>query len=195
MTKTLLVTYPISKWEAYYYSIIFDDFSTSFKIPWQVYAAIIRIESNFKTTLVSPKKAKGLMQILEETGKIQSKKIEINYKEGETLWNDLLNIIIGCYYLSECIEKKGLENGIRSYLGGLNYEKNLDDEDISQYISQYKTTVWQEYNHLVYIYRGIIDEYGDDYKVLKNTKYEDSIRVNMQLFNLKDTIKVDSLKK
>lgn len=183
MTKTLMIVYGLSKWEAHYYSIIFDDFSRKFDIPWEIYPAIIRVESNFKCTVVSSKGAKGIMQILETTGEIISKEIGINYIKGETLWNDLCNLIIGCYYLSIYINEKGLDSGVQSYLGGPAYLKSAkSNADVFKYLGEYKTTVGKEYKILSYMYRGIVAELGYDYNLLHSSSYSDSIIIDTELF-------------
>jgi soluble lytic murein transglycosylase-like protein len=137
MTKTLMILYGISKWEARYYSIIFFDFSENYKIPWEIYPAIIRIESNFRTNLTSDKKAKGLMQVLESTASEECKLLGIKYVNDRTLWNDICNIVIGCNYLSRMIKENGIEDGIKAYLGGpgILKSKNISVEN-NRYIKE-----------------------------------------------------------
>jgi soluble lytic murein transglycosylase-like protein len=183
MAKTLITVYGLSKWEAHYYSIIFDDFSKEFETPWEIYPAIIRIESNFKCTLVSQKSAKGIMQILETTAEPLAKTLEINYIKGETLWNDLSNIILGCYYLSSNIKNKGLDGGVQAYLGGPAYLVSAKgNTEVFKYLGEYKTTVGKEYKNLLYIYRGIVAESGYNYAEMHSSKYQDSIVINTELF-------------
>ena len=157
MTKTLVAAYNLSKWESHYLSTIFYDFSKNYGIPWEIYPAVVRIESNFKGTLVSPKGAKGMMQILESTAKPVAADLGIKFKESETLWNDFLNVVIGCTYLSNNIQKMGLESGVKGYLGGEAFHETIKkNEEAKKYISEYKTTVWKEYKMVCYIYKGII---------------------------------------
>jgi hypothetical protein len=185
MTRTLITApYGLSKWEAHYYSVIFDDFSINYKIPWEIYPAIIRVESNFKGTLVSSKKAKGFMQVLEPTGKSAADEIGINFVAGETLWNDFDNIIIGCYYLSANIKKQGFDEGIKSYLGGPAHLKTAAaDKDASQYMAQYKTTVAKEYKFLNCMFRGLSAEMGFKYEEIHISSYSDSISVDVEPFS------------
>ena len=63
MQKALIISYGLSKYESKYYSYIFDDFSSKYKIPWEAYAALIRIESNYRTDLQSKDGASGIAQI------------------------------------------------------------------------------------------------------------------------------------
>jgi hypothetical protein len=163
MEKTLLLVYNISPHEAHYYSIIFDDFSQKDKIPWEVYAALIRIESNFNPTVLSPAKCKGLTQVKEETGRGVASKLGINFNES-TLWNDLLNIVIGLTYFDEGYTEKvdslgpedALKHAIKRYCGGPGYQKINTESKV--YVGEYKSTVWQEYIRLSYIYKGILYE-------------------------------------
>ena len=150
MEKALLVCYGhLSKYEAHYYCIIYDDFAQKYGIPWEIYPAVIRIESNFDPTLCSPSKAKGIAQVVEATGKFEADKLGVTYKPMNTLWNDLLCQIFGFSYLSDAIKQKGLEDGVKCYLGGVGFDKGRKD------IGEYRTTVRKEYDRLTYIYKGV----------------------------------------
>jgi hypothetical protein len=163
MAKTLMVAYGLSKWEAHYYSVIYYDFSKHDNIPWEIYPAVTRIESNFKCNVGSPKGAKGMMQLLEGTGKDVAENLGIEYVPNQTLWNTVINLALGCAYLSNNIQEKGLDGGVKSYLGGPDYLKSVkSNKNANQYIGEYKTTVWKEYKELSYIFRGIVEESDRD---------------------------------
>lgn len=170
--RTLKVSYEfLSKYEAHYYGIIFDDFSRAYGVPWEMYAALIRIESNFDPTAKSDKDARGLTQVIERTGKSTAASLGLRYKEGVTLWNDLLNMVIGFTYFSEgyrarlnegATRDEALQHAIKRYLGGVNY--NVDTKTPSAtghgkekrvYVSEYTVTVWQEYKKLQYVFKGV----------------------------------------
>ena len=156
MRKTLVISYGLSFFEAKYYAIIFDDFSKKYNVPWTIYPAVIRVESNFKTTHMSPKGAKGIGQMLEATAKETADKLGIEYKPSETLWNEILNLVLTLTYLSEGIQQEGVENGVKRYLGGPSYAQvEKVNKDAGIYIGAYKTTVWQEYTRLSYIFKGV----------------------------------------
>ena len=203
MTKTLMVAYNLDKWMAHYLSVIFNDFSDAYNIPWEIYASIVRIESGFKTTLVSSKGAKGVMQILESTGKGVASSIDLPYVESQTLWNEIHNLCLGCTYLSENIKKSGLEGGVKSYLGGPAYLKTIQSNgDHRTYISEYKSSVWVEFKKLSYIYRGIVDELRTDlnesytYKQLRDNTPFYTVPVNIDLFKSDSVVVLcDSLEK
>jgi hypothetical protein len=194
ITKSLMLAYSLSKWEAHYYAVMFNDFATNYSIPWEIYAAIIRIESNFKCTLVSPKGAKGLWQLLEGTGKEQADELGIEYVKEQTIWNDFINFILGATYISKNIKAKGLEGGVKSYLGGPSYLVSIKyNKDAGQYISEYKTTVWREYKNLCYIYRGVVGELNKySYAEIHKSDYTDSINVDIVLFNDTNITKNDT---
>jgi len=164
--KTLLVSYEfLTRYEAHYYAIIFNDYAKAYGLPWEIYAALVRIESNFNPTVKSDKDAKGMTQVLEATGKRMAELMHIPYKDQETLWVDILNISIGFCYFSEgyrtrlnegATRDEAIKHAIKRYLGGTSYrEKMKKDQEKHIYISEYKNTVWQEFKKLQYIYKGI----------------------------------------
>jgi len=165
MEKTLIIHYKLSWYEAHYYSIIFDDFSCKYNIPWQIYPAMIRVESNFNSTVKSDKGAKGLTQVMESTAKEIAGKLNIPY-DIRTLWNEILNLAIGLTYLSEGIKELGLEDGINRYIGGPGFNKGRKD------IGDYRTTIRWEYDRLTYIHQGVLNSPMDD-----TTKTNDSLKV------------------
>ena len=184
MTKTLMISYNLSRWEAHYYSIIFNDFSKNFNIPWEIYPAITRIESNFISNIGSDKGAKGMMQILESTGESIANEYDIDYVVNQTLWNSVTNLVLGCGYLSKNIKEKGLEGGVKCYLGGPCYLKTIKvRKGTGQYIGEYKSSVWKEYRQLSCIFKGIVSESDKDLYD-KIHPYKDSI-FNVDLFVFK----------
>jgi len=67
--------------------------------------AVIQVESGFQYTMVSPMGARGLMQIMPETGKFLTESLSSEYGSHaasfrpEALDDPLLNIRLGVYYL------------------------------------------------------------------------------------------------
>lgn len=149
MEKTLMIHYKLSWYESHYYAIIMDDFSQKYGIPWEIYAAVIRIESNFDPTLLSKGGARGLTQVLENTGKEIAERIGIGWEPKKTLWNEIPNMVIGFTYLSEAIKERGLEDGIRTYIGGPGFDKG------HKLVGDYRTTVRWEFDRLVFIHHGV----------------------------------------
>lgn len=161
--KTILERYQfLSHLEVHYYSIIFLEFAEKYDMPWEVLAALVRVESNFDPSLRSSKGAKGMTQVIEQTGKQIAKEIGVDYKFNKTLWNDILNMIIGFSYFGKhyqiSLEKGGtvdetVKETIGIYLGGPNFKKRLNSTRI--YVNEYQTTVYQEYRTLCWMFQGI----------------------------------------
>lgn len=151
MERTLTTHYELSWYEAHYYSIIFDDYAQKYKAPWQIFPAILRIESNFDPTVRSQRDAKGIAQVLEPTAKELCGKLNIKYENSKTLWNEILNLCIGFTYLGEGIQQMGMERGVQRYIGGPGFNKGRKD------VGDYRTTVRMEFIRLTYIYRGLIE--------------------------------------
>jgi hypothetical protein len=167
MEKTLSMAYDhLTVWESRYYAFIFKDFSNKYGIPWQAYAALVRYESNFNPTLTSDSGAVGMTQVMEKTGKSIANKLGIRYKEGETLWNDLYNMVIGFTYFSESYtdainegqtRNEALQHAMRHYVSGTGDPAKIKkkSKEAQAYIKEYKTSVWQEYKKLVMFHRGV----------------------------------------
>jgi len=190
ISKTLKIAYNLSDWESYCYSVFFDDFSTYYKINWEVYAALIRVESNFNPTIKSKANCKGLMQIKESTGEEIAKKLGILFIKNQSLWNDFINIILGAEYLSRFIQEKGFDGGVKSYLGGPDYLKSVKkNTETYKYVKEYKIRVSDEYHQLQYIFRGVADEYDITFEELRNSIFKDSIS---PVFSILETNSEDS---
>lgn len=63
-------------------------------------AGVIHTESRFDALAISPKGARGLMQIMPETGSWIAQKLELDNYSDELLFQPEENIRIGCWYLS-----------------------------------------------------------------------------------------------
>ena len=193
ITKTIMLAYGISQWEAFHYAIFFDQWSVYYQIPWEVYIALIRVETNFNTTLTSKKGCKGVMQIKGSTAEGECRKLGIRYREkneSKILFNEFLNLTIGSFYLSENIlRKKDINKGVRCYLGGPDYLKSVkSNAETFRYVHEYKTKVSKEYEQLAYMFRGIVDEYSPvGYSEIFNSVKVDTISLIFDLFASLDT--------
>lgn len=168
--QTLLVAYPkrivnkpnskkkmlsgINKIEAEVYSLIFYNLSNNQKhaTHWTNLAALIYIESQYNPTVISKKKAKGISQLLESTGRATAAKNEMLYLSNNSLWHDITNLYIGLTYFCEGLrDDKNLTHAIKRYLGGPNYAKYKYQSSINNY---YKRVI-DEATKLLYIYKGV----------------------------------------
>lgn len=193
MTRTLMVAYDLSKWEAYYYCTLFDDFSLKYNVPWELFPAIMRVESNFNASVRSQADCIGLMQIKRTTGKDVADKLNIKFNDV-TLWNDIINIVIGSTYLCEHIKKEGLREGVKRYLGGPDYKKSVkNNHGTRTYVKEYKTSVISEYEQLTLMFRGVVDELGYTYDEIYLVPHkEDTIPLIFTLFT--DSVNTDTIK-
>lgn len=115
-SKSILkLIYPIP-----YSDIIFAEAARNNVDPYLV-AAIIKAESNFTSEAESRVGARGIMQIMPETGEWAAKKMKLKDFKPEDLYETKTNIKIGCWYLSNLNQEF---NGnkilvVAAYNGGL----------------------------------------------------------------------------
>lgn len=92
---------------------------------------IIWVESKFEPGALSSKDAKGLMQILPDTGAWIAKQIGMEDYREENLYDPKTNIMLGCWYFSYLTEVfNGDEDlALAAYNGGMgNVRKWLKDD-------------------------------------------------------------------
>lgn len=114
------------------YIDIIDKYSKQYNSDPLMIAAIIKVESDFDTNAVSPMNAKGLMQIVPDTGKWISERLEEEYHDDK-LHDPDYNIHLGAYYYEYLYEHFGdVEIALAAYNGGMgNVEGWLKDPNIS----------------------------------------------------------------
>jgi len=183
MQKTILLAYPqknlrikktgkwilggISEYEAKSYSYIFKEFADSFNVDWTIFPSVLWIETRFNPTLTSDKKAKGIGQLMDSTAHYLCNKIGIVYKNGTTLWTDIINVTLCCSYLVEGIKKDSTgkinyEHMIKRYYAGENHKNmNKSRKKIKKYYDdvynqqQKLKDVFDEHEKLNYLYNGV----------------------------------------
>ncbi|WP_317366498.1 lytic transglycosylase domain-containing protein [uncultured Tyzzerella sp.] len=84
---------------------IIEKYAKKYSIEKELVFAVINAESRFNKEAISNKGAIGLMQIMPETGEWLAKKIKIENFSKEMLYDEEININLGCYYLKELINK------------------------------------------------------------------------------------------
>lgn len=82
-----------------YKDIIFDEASRNNVDPYLV-AAIIKTESNFSSEAESRVGARGIMQIMPETGTWVAEQMDLKKFQLDDLYETQTNIKIGCWYLN-----------------------------------------------------------------------------------------------
>lgn len=118
----------------YKYSEYVNTFSEEYNVDPLLVLSVIKAESNFDEKAVSIRDAKGLMQIMDNTGAWIAEEIGINYFLPSMLFDPELNIEMGCWYLAN-LEKEftDLDLIIAAYNGGSgNVNKWLKDEKYSK---------------------------------------------------------------
>jgi soluble lytic murein transglycosylase len=84
--------------------------------------SIMREESGYRAKVVSPNGAKGLLQIMDETGARLAQKVGLEEFEAESLFEPEINLDLGSYYLGELRQRFNgrLSAAIASYNAGPN---------------------------------------------------------------------------
>lgn len=106
-------------------------YSKEFSIDENLVYSIIKVESKFKKSAVSKRKAKGLMQISDMTQKWAQKELKL---KNVDIFDPETNIKIGCWYLNKLYKEfDDLDLVITAYNGGSgNVNKWLNDETYSK---------------------------------------------------------------
>jgi peptidoglycan lytic transglycosylase len=156
-------------------------------------AAIINVESNYNKDAISPKDARGLMQIGPQTGLWAKEELGINNYSEDLLFDPETNIKIGTWYLTKLdAEFNGnVDTILAAYNAGSgNVSKWLDDiehsrDNINLYNIPFKET--EEY----------VEKVKKDYKIystfykpfIHKSFIDDTIYMEIRTF-LKQNIKV-----
>ncbi|MDD5259558.1 MAG: lytic transglycosylase domain-containing protein [bacterium] len=142
-----------------FYGDILNKYAGVYKIDPLLIAAIINVESKFRTHAQSPVGAIGLMQIMPETGREVAKKLKLSNFYDHDLYVPEINIRIGCFYLDEIRKECGADQVamLASYNAGKNIVKTWKSGSQQLEISQipYKET------------RNFISQVQQTYKRLK----------------------------
>ncbi len=114
--------------DSLYYAEIIREECKEYCYDWELVLALMKAESNFKSTSVSRKGAVGLMQVMPETADWISPKVEAKYDGVTSLHNPEYNIRLGIHYFDMMYRKFGdLEKAITAYRVGPNrLIKNLE---------------------------------------------------------------------
>ena len=92
---------------------------------YRLILALIKTESSFYPRAVSPKGAKGLMQIRPYVGQAIARDIHIGWEGDETLFNPHLNVKMGLYYLSRLLLRFGdIKVALTAYNFGPGFVRN-----------------------------------------------------------------------
>ncbi len=115
------------------YGDLVNEYGEKYKVDPILLLSVIRAESSFQPEAKSPMGARGLMQIMPETGKWIAEKLKVEFDE-EKLDDPRYNIEFGTYYLSYLLDHfSEKEVALAAYNGGIgNVTKWLKDESMSK---------------------------------------------------------------
>lgn len=92
--KAERMVYPVE------YKGYIEKYSEKYDIDPYLILAMIKVESNFNPQAVSPRNARGLMQVSDSTGKWASGKMKLENYGSDSLMDPETNISVGCWYLA-----------------------------------------------------------------------------------------------
>jgi len=127
--------------------------------PFLLYA-MIKVESSFDAKAVSPKDARGLMQIMPTTGEWIAQKLKDEHFDKEDLFEPQKNIMMGAWYINYLNEKfdGDMSLAIMAYNAGPSNVQNwLLDENVS---SDGKTLENIPYDETAKYERKIMNSYN-----------------------------------
>lgn len=111
-----------------------DKYATEYNLEKSVVFAVIKAESGFNENNRSKTGARGLMQIMPETGEWAAEIIEIEAYGSDMLYDPDTNIHIGCWYLRYLLDmyNQNLSTALAAYNAGCGtVNKWLGDEKYS----------------------------------------------------------------
>lgn len=122
-----------------YYDIV-KEACDEYSLDLSFVLSVIKTESDFKSDAVSKSGAIGLMQIMPETGRELYLKNNENFTES-LLFVPEININLGCFYLSELLQKTGSYKwALASYNAGLSNALKWKDSDMDYQNFPFKET-------------------------------------------------------
>lgn len=174
------------------YKQVIDKYSKENDIDPYLIASIINVESSFKKEAISPKDARGLMQIAEKTGQWGADELEIDNYKNESLYDPQINIKIGTWYLKK-LEKEfdgKLDLILAAYNGGSgNVNKWLKNQEYSKDGVRLDKIPFKETENYLQRVKNNYKIYTRIYKDVDFTKEEyDSVYINF-LYKIKDYIR------
>ena len=161
--KVLKIIYPLK------YDNYVETYSEKYNVDKYLIYAIIKAENNFDNHAVSSKEAKGLMQLMKNTAKDITKKLELKIQDDEIenrLLDSEFNINLGTKYISILLEKyNSVELALIAYNAGSgNVDTWLENGTLKSDGSNVEEVPYKETNSYV---RKILRDY-DIYKNLYN---------------------------
>lgn len=120
------IKYPIG------YTSLIKEYSNKYNLDPFLVAAIINVESSYDKDAISPKSAKGLMQISPQTGQWIGEELALSDYSEEKLFLPEINIMMGTWYLNRLSRQyeDNLDHVLIAYNAGSgNLKKWLENEE------------------------------------------------------------------
>jgi soluble lytic murein transglycosylase len=117
----------------YKYIGLARELSAKYGLEPDLVCAVIHTESRFRSEIVSPKDARGLMQLTEGTAAWGAEEIGLEGYSFDNVTEPRINIELGCWYLDVLLKQFGEEDtALAAYNAGSgNVEGWLNDSSIS----------------------------------------------------------------
>jgi soluble lytic murein transglycosylase-like protein len=120
--------------------------SERYQIDPKLILAVIETESAFKIDAISNKGALGLMQVIPATGIHVARELKINLSEKDSLFDPVINVLIGSYYLKELMKQyQDLEIVLTAYNMG---PGAVENEGFNRLPKRYSERVKKSYREL-----------------------------------------------
>jgi len=116
------------------YTELVSAYAQKYQLPESLVYGVMYAESKFDPNALSNRGAKGLMQVMDETGEWAAGKIGLVGFTPEMLYEPEINIQIGCWYLRQLTDQfeEPLETILAAYnAGNGNVQKWLSDQAYS----------------------------------------------------------------
>jgi soluble lytic murein transglycosylase len=154
------ISYPL-KYDAY-----IRESAREFGLSTHLVAAVVKVESGFQADAVSPKNARGLMQILPDTAQEGAIALGVTNYSTELLFDPQTNIRIGCWYLSQLLmEFKGeLNYALAAYNGGLGNVRDWQKQGLVRPGGDVSAVPFRETREFVARVQTAIASYQDLYE-------------------------------
>lgn len=122
--------------------------SKFYQIDYRLMLAIIKVESNFRHKVVSPKGARGLLQVKPSLAKFIAKDAGVSWNGEKTLDEPEKNIKIGLYFFSKLLEDfDNLNLALHAYnIGPTKLREIIADKNKPN--KHFSTLVLKEYNKI-----------------------------------------------
>ncbi|MCX7856552.1 MAG: transglycosylase SLT domain-containing protein [Deltaproteobacteria bacterium] len=116
-------------------------------IDYRIILALAKVESNFRIDAVSPKGARGLLQVKPSVAHKVAKDLGIKLHNRKSLHDSQKNVMIGTHILSNLIEEyHDIHYALSAYNMG---ETRLSDYSSQNYRTKFSNAVLKEYKRYI----------------------------------------------